>query len=138
MDQSRPFVRVHVVAIDDDRRMLLERDQQSGAWDLPSTQMVGAQDPGGLASDLVRVTGAIPEMPRVVGVTSSLEQGTPYLDLTFQCGARRHWRATRTPSPALWWSLDELSTLDLSPRVRSALVHVWEQLWADPAVSLSR
>lgn len=134
MDAARHVVRVHAVAIDEQRRLLLDRDPSSRAWTLPMAVLTGDEDPTLAARGLVRSSGAFPGMPRITEAVSSVERGEAFLDLTYQCDAKRVWKTAPRSSRTLWWSLDEISTLDLSPRVRSALVHVWSQLWADPVV----
>lgn len=132
MTPARPYVRVHAVAIDSDRRLLLDRISGSGPWTLPWAQLSTGEDPVNVASGLVRATGADTVLPRIVGVASTVENGDHVLDLTFHCSARRVWTAAPGLSGALWWSLDEISSLDLTSGVTSALISVWSQLWGDP------
>lgn len=131
MIAARPRVRVHVVATDDDGRLLLDRRPRTQMWTLPWAYLGAGEDPARLARSLVRDTGATPSMPRVQSVESAVEHGEHFLDVTLHCTAERVWRPSphlRTSS-ALWWSLGEISSLDLTPRARAALVNTWDVLW---------
>lgn len=68
-------------------------------------------------------------MARVHGVERALEHGDHFLDLTYRCTAERVWKASLLSSSALWWSLDEITAMDLASRARSALVTAWPQVW---------
>lgn len=129
MDAARPRVRVHVVAIDDDQRLLLARRPRTVMWSLPWAYLRTNEDPARLVRGLVRDTGGRPGMARSLGIDSAVEHGEHFLDLTFHCGAERVWTATQYQSGSLWWSLDEISSLDLTTRAKSALVNAWPQLW---------
>lgn len=131
MVAARPRVRVHVVAIDDDHRMLLDRRPRTQMWALPWGYLGLAEEPARLARGLIQETGAAPAMPRVLGIDSPVEHGEHFLDLTYHCSAERIWKPKplTAVSTALWWSLDEISSLDLTPRARSALVTSWNMLW---------
>lgn len=129
MNAARPRVRVHIVAIDDDRRMLLARRPKSLMWTLPWTYLRIGEDPARVARELVHDTGALPTLPRVHNVDSAVEVGDHFLDLTYKCTAERMWRTTPSDSSALWWSIDEISSLELAQRATGALVHAWPQLF---------
>lgn len=131
MIAARPRVRVHVVAIDDEHRMLLDRRPRTQSWALPWGYLGAGDDPARLARSLVHDTGAAPAMPRVQAVESATEHGEHFLDVTMHCSADRIWKPSLGPrsSNALWWSLDEISSLDLTPRAKSALVNAWNVLW---------
>lgn len=131
MVAARPRVRVHVVATDDDHRMLLDRRPRTQKWALPWAYLGMAEDPSRVARGLIHNTGAAPAMPRVLSVDSPVEHGEHFLDLTFQCSAERIWKPKplTAASTALWWSLDEISSLDLTARAKSALVNSWNVLW---------
>ncbi|WP_404384777.1 NUDIX domain-containing protein [Knoellia locipacati] len=131
MIAARPRVRVHVVAIDDEHRMLLDRRPGTQTWALPWGYLGVGEDPSRMARSLVHDTGAAPTMPRVQSVESAIEHGDHFLDVTLHCSAERIWKPTTggRSSNALWWSLDEISSLELSPRARSALVNAWAVLW---------
>lgn len=129
MNAARPRVRVHVVAIDDEHRMLLDRRPKSLTWTLPWAYLRVGEDPGRLTRSIVHDTGATPSMPRVQGVESAIEHGEHFLDLTYRCSAERSWKTMPFTSTALWWSLDEISSLDLAPCATSALVNLWPSLW---------
>ncbi|PRY58108.1 ADP-ribose pyrophosphatase YjhB (NUDIX family) [Knoellia remsis] len=129
MDAARPRVRVHVVGIDDDHRMLLARRPRTRMWTLPWSYLKTGEDPTVRVREMVHETGALPAHPRILGVESTTQYGDHLLDLTFHTTAKRIWKATPDEASALWWSLDEISSLELTKEVRSALVHAWPQHW---------
>ncbi len=129
VNAARPRVRVHIVAIDDDHRMLLDRHHGSLNWTLPWAYLRIGEDPGRVARALVHDTGATPSMARVHGVESAIEHGDHFLDLTYRCSAERVWKASPLSSSALWWSLDEITSMELASRAKSALVTAWPQVW---------
>lgn len=129
MNAARPRVRVHVVAIDDEHRMLLGRRPRTVMWTLPWTYLRIGEDPARVARALVHDTGALPTLPRVHSVESAVELGDHFLDLTYRCTAERNWKSSAADSTALWWSLNEISSLELAQRATGALVHAWPQLW---------
>lgn len=131
MVAARPRVRVHVVATDDDHRVLLDRRPRTQLWALPWAYLSVAEDPARIARGLIHDTGAAPAMPRVLGIDSAVEHGEHFLDITFHCSADRIWKPKAVPasSNALWWSLDEISSLELTARAKSALVNSWNVLW---------
>ncbi|WP_353951115.1 hypothetical protein V6K52_15940 [Knoellia sp. S7-12] len=129
MNAARPRVRVHIVAIDDDHRMLLDRRPKSLTWSLPWAYLRMGEDPCRAARTLVHDTGATPSMARVHGVESAVEHGDHYLDLVYRCSAERVWKSSPVTSSALWWSLDEITSMELVSRAKSALVTTWPQVW---------
>ncbi|KGN32997.1 hypothetical protein N802_15465 [Knoellia sinensis KCTC 19936] len=129
MDAARPRIRVHVIAVDDDQRMLLARKPGTVMWTLPWDYLKTNEDPSRVVRNLIRETGASPGVPRGQGIESAVEHGEHFLDLTFRCGAERVWKATPWQGGPLWWSLDEMTSLDLTARAKSTLVHAWPQLW---------
>ena len=57
-------------------------------------------------------------------------------DLVFECRAERMWREPVTGGP-LWWSLNEIASLSLTPRTRKAIIgrvdqHLAQHLRAGP------
>lgn len=129
VNAARPRVRVHIVAIDDDHRMLLDRRPRTLTWTLPWGYLRTGEDPARMARSLVHETGATPSMPRIHGVESALELGDHFLDITYRCTAERVWKSSPVSSNALWWSLDEITSMDLASRANSAIVTAWPQLW---------
>lgn len=129
MNAARPRVRVHVVAIDDEHRMLLDRRPKTLTWILPWAYLRMGEDPGRVARSLVQASGANPSMPRVHAVESAVEIGDHFLDITYRCSAERVWKTTPVSANALWWSLDEITSMELASRTRSTLVTAWPQLW---------
>lgn len=73
---------MHIVAIDDDHRMLLDPGPKSPAWSLPWAYH--------------------------------------FLDLVYRCRAERVWKSSPLTSSALWWSLDEITSMELASRAKSA------------------
>ncbi|WP_148232485.1 hypothetical protein [Janibacter sp. HTCC2649] len=129
MNTARPRVRVHIVAIDDDHRMLLDRRHGTLTWTLPWAYLRIGEDPGRVARGLVHDTGASPSMARVHGVESAMEHGDHFLDIVYRCSAERVWKNSPVSSSSLWWSLDEITSMELASRTKSALVTAWPQVW---------
>lgn len=129
MSAARPQVRVHVVAVDDEHRMLLDRRPQMLTWTFPWSYLRMGEEPGRVARTLVHDTGATPSMARVHGVESTIEQGDHFLDLVYRCSAERVWKTAPASSNALWWGLDEITSMELASRVKSAMVTAWPQFW---------
>ncbi|WP_156969805.1 hypothetical protein [Knoellia subterranea] len=108
--------------------MLLDRRPKSLTWTLPWAYLTTGDDPGRVARRLVQNTGAAPAMPHVLNVENAFEVGDHFLDITYRCSAERTWKPAPTGT-SLWWSLDEISSMELATRAKSAMVTAWPQLW---------
>ena len=127
-------IAVHVLAVDPDRRVLLDRawSPASGMWGLPTALVEVGEDPTVRARRLVLAAGTVPATcVEVIDLESVIANGTHVVHLVFECGAEPSMRRPATPSSALWWSLTEIVGLSLSPRTRKALASRWSMIWPD-------
>ncbi len=130
--KAETVVAVHVFGIDPDLRVLLDRDAAAAdpgeGWSLPSALLRTGEDPSYLAQYLMRRAGAVPRRTGVVDVESDYRDGVHRFDLLFECRAEPAWG----PAPSgglLWWSLDEIASLTLTPATRRAIVGRWTSIW---------
>jgi hypothetical protein len=130
--QAETAVAVHVLGIDPELRVLLDQEaavaDPGTGWSLPAAMLRTGQDPSRLAQQLVRQAGALPRRMDVVAVESEYRLGVHRLDLVFECRAERMWRQAVTGGP-LWWSLNEIAGLTLTPRTRKAIIGRWTSIW---------
>jgi hypothetical protein len=123
---------VHVFGIDPELRVLLDRDAAAAdpgvGWSLPSALLRTGEDPTYLAQYLMRRAGALPKQTRVVDVETDYRDGVQRFDLLFECRAEPAWGRPET-SGLLWWSLEEIAALTLTPATRKAIVGRWTSIW---------
>jgi hypothetical protein len=130
--KAETVVAVHVFGIDPDLRVLLDREAADAdpgkGWSLPSAILRTGEDPSSLAQYLMRRAGARPKQTRVVEVESAYQDGVQRFDLLFECRAETAWVRPATGG-LLWWSLDEIASLTLTPVTRRAIVSRWTSIW---------
>ena len=130
--KAETVMAVHVFGIDPDLRVLLDRDAAAAdpgvGWSLPSAILRTGEDPTYLAQYLMRRAGALPKQTRVVDVESDYQDGVQRFDLLFECRAEPGWERPATGG-LLWWSLDEIAALTLTPATRKAIVGRWTSIW---------
>jgi ADP-ribose pyrophosphatase YjhB (NUDIX family) len=130
--EPRTHVVVHVLAVDRERRLLLDRSAAPGEtqWALPAAQLSVGEDPVERVRDLVREAGGRPEGPQVVALDSVLDGPAQWLHLLFECRSI-HGLAAPNGGGRLWWTLTELTGLSLSARTRKAILTRWPAIWPD-------
>jgi hypothetical protein len=130
--KAETVVAVHVFGSDPDLRVLLDRNAAAAdpgvGWSLPSAILRTGEDPSSLAQYLMRRAGALPRRTRVVDVESEYQDGVQRFDLLFECRAEPAWGHPETGG-LLWWSLDEIAALSLTPTTRRAIVNCWTSIW---------
>ena len=130
--KAETVMAVHVFGIDPELRVLLDRDAAAAdpgvGWSLPSAILRTGEDPTYLAQYLMRRAGALPKQTRVVDVESDYRDGVQRFDLLFECRAEPAWGRPETGG-LLWWSLDEIAALTLTPATRKAIVGRWTSIW---------
>jgi ADP-ribose pyrophosphatase YjhB (NUDIX family) len=129
--QPQTLVVVHVLGVDRERRLLLDRSEAPGEtqWALPAVQLSVGEDPAECARDLVRLAGARPASPQVVAIDSVVDGPAHWLHLLFECRADQGSRPSS--SGALWWTINEVAALSLSARARMAIMHRWSAIWPE-------
>jgi hypothetical protein len=130
--KAETVMAVHVFGIDPELRVLLDRDAAAAdpgvGWSLPSAILRTGEDPTYLAQYLMRRAGALPKQTRVVDVETDYQDGVQRFDLLFECRAEPGWERPSTGG-LLWWSLDEIAALTLTPATRKAIVGRWTSIW---------
>jgi hypothetical protein len=128
--EAETAVAVHVLGVDPDLRVLLDQGSSGpgSGWSLPAGVLATGQSPNRLAQLLVRRAGAVPRKLQVVDVESEFVGGVQRFDLVYECRAERMWREPVTGGP-LWWSLNEIASLSLTPRTRKAIIGRWTSIW---------
>jgi hypothetical protein len=122
---------VHVLAVDPDRRILLDADGSVSPmeWGMPSRLLDVGEDPSVVARRLVLDAGSVPATrAEVIDLESRVDADTHVVHLVFECGAEPY-RAGDGRS--LWWSLEEIVGLRLGQRTRKALASRWSMIWPD-------
>ena len=130
----RTCIAVHVLSVDPDRRVLLDRatPPEQPFWGLPGAVIEVGEDPVIRVRRLVSAAGALTATrAEVIDVESVVEGDLHVVHLVFECGAEPSLLPTVTGSSALWWSLPEIVGLNLSPRTRKALASRWSMIWPD-------
>src|SRR6476646_5361711 len=130
----RTCIAVHVLSIDPDRRVLLDRATapEQPHWGLPSAMVQVGEDPVIRVRRLVSEAGALTATrAEVIDLESVVEGEVHVVHMVFECGAEPSLPPTVTGSSALWWSLPEIVGLNLSPRTRKALASRWSMIWPD-------
>jgi ADP-ribose pyrophosphatase YjhB (NUDIX family) len=126
-------VAVHVLAVDPERRVLLDHVRQvhPQQWGMPQALVAVGEDPAVTARRLVVAAGAVPATrAEVIDLDSVVEDTGHVVHLIFECGAEP-LRRRGEDSPALWWTIDEIVALALTARTRKALASRWSMIWPD-------
>jgi ADP-ribose pyrophosphatase YjhB (NUDIX family) len=125
-------IAVHVLAVDPERRVLLDHVRQVSPqqWGMPHAVAEPGEDPAVCARRLVVAAGAVPATRvEVIDLDSVVQDSAHVVHLVFECGAEPMKR--RGDSPALWWTIEEIVALALTPRTRKALASRWAMIWPD-------
>jgi hypothetical protein len=132
-------VLVHVMAFDDEGRILLGRDSVGGnpgariLWGLPSTPALAGRDPDLSARLLApapnRPGTNMPRRPVLLGARSELSDGPPThrIHLLYAVHVPVPPPGPR-PDGGSWWGLGEAAQLHLSEQTRLALALGWQLL----------
>jgi ADP-ribose pyrophosphatase YjhB (NUDIX family) len=127
-------IAVHVLGVDPDRRVLLDRARppMEPVWGLPGALVEPGEDPVVRARQLVSDAGALTATRvEVIDLESVVERGVHVVHMVFECGAEPSLWPADARSSALWWSLPEIVALNLSARTRKALASRWSMIWPD-------
>ncbi len=130
----RTRIAVHVLGVDPDRRVLLDRARppQEPVWGLPGAMVEVGEDPVLRARTLVSEAGALAATRvEVIDLESVVEGDVHMVHMVFECGAEPSLLRSDAGSSALWWSLPEIVGLKLSARTRKALASRWSMIWPD-------
>jgi len=124
---------VHVLAIDPERRVLLDHVRQVSPhqWGMPQALVEVGADPSECERRLVVAAGAVPATRvEVIDLDSVVDDQTHLVNLVFECGAEP-MSVRADGSTSLWWALPEIVGLALTPRTRKALASRWSLIWPD-------
>lgn len=127
-------IAVHVLGVDPDRRVLLDRAQPplDPVWGLPGTMVQPGEDPVVRVRQLISEAGALTATRvEVIDLESIVESGLHVVHMVFECGAEPSLLRADATSSALWWTLPEIVGLNLSARTRKALASRWSMIWPD-------
>ena len=130
----RTRIAVHVLGVDPDRRVLLDRPRppEETGWGLPGALVEVGEDPVLRARRLVSEAGALTATRvEVIDLESVVEEDLHVVHMVFECGAEPSLLRSEAHSSALWWSLPEIVELNLSARTRKALASRWSMIWPD-------